>query len=86
MPSISVRACSRVTPGLSRPMTMMPGCQLRSSGSVAAHGANGRKTSAGWSNSKPAGITPTMVYGRESRSIDLPIASAAPPNWRCHRP
>ena len=39
--SISTRACSSVTPGFSRAIGKMPGCQPRSSGSVAAHGPNG---------------------------------------------
>jgi len=59
---ISARAWLNETPGFSRAMALMPGCQERSSGSLLAHGPMATtKSGACCSNSKCSGSTPITV-------------------------
>ena len=84
--AMSARAFSIGTPSFSRASGKIPGCQPRSSGSVAAHGPSGITTSAGCTSTNPGGRMPTIVRAVLSTIRRRPTARGSRPKRRLHSP
>ena len=83
--AMRARACSRVTPGRSRPtVTTLWFRRSSRSSPVSTSGVHTSRPPGGNSNS--GGRTPTTVRGRPSSAISRPTTSGSPPNRRVQRP